>query len=222
MMLTRGSAMLVSRRGWKTAHKFSGLFLAVLAAFSCSACMQDGHLNLFRYTTKPNFESNIRTVRVPVFKNDTFTPGAGAGQSLENELTLAVIREIESKTPFKVVNGNYPADTELTGRIVNYSKNIINRNQLNEIREAETTLAVEVSWKDLRSGEMLSRPKQDPSRNVPVALGGVANPPQPAQPVLVTSLSSFIPELGQSITSARKTNVDTLATQIVAMMETPW
>jgi Lipopolysaccharide-assembly len=198
------------------------VLFASLIGFVCPACMQDGHLNILRYTTKTNFDSNIRTVRVPLFKNSTFTPGGGAGQGLENELTLAVIREIESKTPYKVVNGNAPADTELSGSIVNFSKNIINRNQLNEIREAETNLAVQIIWKDLRTGEILSRPRADLNKGTPVALGGDPNVQPDTTPVLVTSLTSFIPELGQSITSARKTNVDVLATQIVAMMEIPW
>ena len=198
------------------------VLFASLIGFVCPACMQDGHLKILRYTTKTNFDSNIRTVRVPLFKNSTFTPGGGAGQGLENELTLAVIREIESKTPYKVVNGNVPADTELSGSIVNFSKNIINRNQLNEIREAETNLAVQIIWKDLRTGEILSRPRADVNKGTPVALGGDPNVQPDTTPVLVTSLTSFIPELGQSITSARKTNVDVLATQIVAMMEIPW
>ncbi len=197
-------------------------FFASIIGFVCPACMQDGHMKILNYTTKPNFDSNIRTVRVPLFKNNTFTPGGGVGQSLENELTLAIIREIESKTPYKVVNGNSQADTELSGTIVYYSKNIINRNQLNEIREAETNLGVEVVWKDLRTGEVLSRPKKDNNKATPVALGGDPNVPINSAPILVTSLTSFIPELGQSITSARKCNVDILATQIVAMMETPW
>jgi len=198
------------------------------ASFMClmlicvPACMQDGHLNIFRYTTKPNYETNVRTVRVPIFQNNTLTPGGGAGLGMENELTMAVIREIESKTPYKVVNGNAPADTELTGRIINYSKNVINRNQLNEIREAETNLAVEIIWKDLRTGEILSRPKADSNKGTPIALGGSPVEQPNTSTVIVTSLSSFIPELGQSITSARKSNVEVLATQIVAMMETPW
>ncbi|MCY2969179.1 MAG: hypothetical protein NTZ30_00735 [Planctomycetota bacterium] len=163
---------------------FLMVLFASLIGFVCPACMQDGHLKIFRYTTKTNFDSNIRTVRVPLFKNNTFTPGGGAGQGLENELTLAVIREIES--------------------------------------EAETNLAVQIVWKDLRTGDILSRPKADLNKGTPVALGGNPNVQPDTTPVLVTSLTSFIPELGQSITSARKTNVDVLATQIVAMMEIPW
>jgi hypothetical protein len=41
-------------------------------------------------------------------------------------------------------------------------------------------------------------------------------------PVLVQSIASFIPELGESITTAQQKNVNRLAIQIVSMMESPW
>jgi hypothetical protein len=40
--------------------------------------------------------------------------------------------------------------------------------------------------------------------------------------LLIQSTSSFIPELGESLTTAEKFNVDKLAVQIVSMMEIPW
>src|SRR5262249_19682879 len=107
-------------------------------------------------------------------------------------------------------------DTELTGTVVNFSKILLNRNQLNEVREAETTLAVDVVWKDLRSGEILSSPRSKTGEPVPVPPGK----PPPTQPVRATA--GFIPELGESMATARKKVVDRLAVQIVSMMETPW
>jgi hypothetical protein len=206
------------------------------------------------YTTRPNYDLGIRTVRVPIFQNVTFRRG------LEFELTKAVIREIEAKTPYKVVSDECPADTELTGRIVNVTKNVINRNQLNEVREAETLLGVEVVWRDLRSGEILSKPQKGPGAppppppnlplNAPQSNPGVPPPlppnlppeapqsgpgmpppppnlPPDAQPskppvVLLQSVGDFIPELGQSRTTAEQQNVNRLAVQIVSMMEKPW
>jgi hypothetical protein len=189
---------------------------------SCGACDGGGHFTILGYTTRPNYDTQIHTVRVPIFGNATFRRG------LEFDLTQAVVREIEAKTPFKVVSGNCDADTELTGTIVSVNKNVINRNQLNEVREAETVLGVEVLWRDLRTGEVLSRPKWGPGAPTPPPtpsvnppLGGP--PPQPKAPTtLVTSVGNFIPEVGGSITTAEKQNVDRLAVQIVSMMEKPW
>ena len=73
-----------SRRRW-----LQGL----LAAGACllPACGWDGHVCLLGYTTRPNYDLGIRTVRVPIFKNYTLWRG------LEFDLTRAVIREIEAK-----------------------------------------------------------------------------------------------------------------------------
>jgi Lipopolysaccharide-assembly len=220
------------------ALKYS-LCLAVTALLLPS-CEWDGNFTVLGYTTKPQYATNIHTVYVPIFKNLTMWRG------LEFDLTRAVIREIESKTPYKVVSDPTCADTQLTGTIVSLNKNVINRNQLNEIREAETTLGVEIVWKDLHTQEILSRPRPPgalapsiPGGPAPAGLPGsepgeLTRPPEyvppgtpipappPPPPVLVQSIASFIPELGQSITTAQKKNVDRLATQIVSMMETPW
>lgn len=119
-----------------------------------TGCATDNNLKLFGYQVGPVHTNHIRTVRVPIFKNRTYRIG------LEDDLTRAVIKEIEAKTPYKVVAGGQPADTELDGAIVNSGKNIINRNQLNEVREAETRVSVEIFWRDLRTGELLSQPKK--------------------------------------------------------------
>jgi hypothetical protein len=222
--------------------------LAFRTAFVClvlalSACAEDRNFCILGYSTRPNYDTSIRTVRVPIFKNLTFRRG------LEFDLTRAVVREIELKTPYKVVSADCDADTELTGTIISYNKNILNRNQLNEVREAETTLAVELVWKDLRTGEILTRPR--PGETVPAAPllpppgllptpepapgtsptattavplppGASPQPGVPQPPVLVQSIGGFIPELGESLATAYKRNVDRLAVQIVSMMEKPW
>ena len=207
------------------------------------ACIESRNFTILGYSTQPNYDTSIRTVRVPIFKNLT------QRRTLEFDLTKAVVREIELKTPFKVVGANCDADTELTGTIISYNKNILNRNQLNEVREAETTLAVEVVWKDLRTGEILTRPRRGettPAAPFLAAPGllpgqeGAALPQQPANaatpqpgaqappgtppqpPVLVQSVADFIPEVGESLATAYQRNVDRLAVQIVSMMEKPW
>jgi hypothetical protein len=180
-----------------------------------AGCEWDGNFTLFGYSTCPNYATDIHTVHVPIFKNTTFRRG------VEFDLTRAVIREIEAKTPYKVVGEGCNADTELTGKIVALNKNVINRNQQNEIREAETALAVEVVWRDLRSGEILSKPKPGPGSPPPPPPGTPGAPSGPP-PVVISSIGDFIPELGQSITTAQQENVDRLAIQIVSMMEKPW
>src|SRR5260370_22615648 len=131
------------------------LTMLVLAASALllPSCEWDGNFTVLGYTTKPQSPTNIHTVYVPIFKNLTLWRG------IEFDLTRAVIREIEAKTPYKVVSNPDCADTELKCTIVSLNKNVINRNQLNEIREAETTPAVDIIWKNNRTGEILSRPR---------------------------------------------------------------
>jgi hypothetical protein len=220
----------------------AGLLLAV--ALPLTSCEWDGNFTVLGYTTRPNYDTRIHTVCVPIFKNRTFYRG------LEFDLTRAVVREIEAKTPYKVVSCPEDADSILTGTIISYNKNILNRNQLNEVREAETTLGVEVVWKS-KSGEILSQPRLpgvplsvpslpsaagplDPPPAVPTSPAPPVPPvpppgvppapgaPLPTPPVLVQSIAGFIPELGQSITTAQQVNVNRLAIQIVSMMEKPW
>ncbi len=190
-------------------------FLVMAAALILPSCSSDGNFTLLGYTTKPNYDCGIRTVRVPIFKNETFRQG------LEFQLTKAIVREIEAKTPYKIISGeNGHADTELSGTITLLNKNVILRNPLNEIRQGETVLAVSVQWKDLRTGEYLTRPRTGPGSIGPDAPPGAALLPPP--PVVITSTADFAPELGESITTAQQRNINRMAVQIVSMMEKPW
>lgn len=211
-------------------NRLVGLALLAAVTLALPSCGWDGHFTVLGYTTRPNYDPNIHTVYVPIFKNKTIWRG------LEFQLTKAVQREIESKTPYKVESDCSKADVELLGTIVQFNKNILNLNQLNEVREVETVLGVEVIYRDRRTGEILSNPRP-PGAVSPVAppiapLGGFSGPP-PAppppppllptvKPVLVQSTAGFVPEIGQSITTAQQQNIDRLAIQIVSMMEKPW
>jgi len=211
-MTQRTSDYSSSRRGSVMVRAFRSCAAGLLVLLpSC------GHFSILGYTTCPNYDTNIHTVYVPIFKNNTFRRG------LEFELTRAVIREIEAKTPYKVVSDASRADTELTGTIIFLTKTVINRTQLNEVREAQTILAAEISWRNLQTGEILTKPRPAPGAPIPpppVVPPGAPPPPPPT--VLVQSIGGFIPEVGQSITTAEKENVDRLAIQIVSMMEMPW
>ena len=87
------------------------VLIATTAAL-LSGCGWDGHFSVLGYTTRPNYDTSIKTVYVPIFKNDSLYKWR------EEDLTRYVIREIESKTPYKVVSSPLHADTELIGKIV--------------------------------------------------------------------------------------------------------
>ncbi|MCS7045744.1 MAG: LPS assembly lipoprotein LptE [Gemmataceae bacterium] len=201
--------------------------ILVAACGALWGCAGTGHFELFGYTTAPTYDCSIQTVYVPIFENASFRRG------LEFDLTRAVIREIEAKTPYRVVNRRDQADTELLGRLVNRRKAIINTTQVGETRESEVLLAVELQWRDLRpgrQGELLSKAqdarKEDAApdssgKDLPI-FRGFARRSQESGTVVVQPVTTFVPELGGSVTSAEAALVDRLATQIVSMMELPW
>ncbi|MFO0807951.1 MAG: LPS assembly lipoprotein LptE [Gemmataceae bacterium] len=213
-------------------RRLLALTLVVLAG-----CESAGHFTFLGYTTRPNYDDGIRTVYVPMFQNQIQLDSTR--RNIEVDLTRAVVREIEAKTPYKVVSHCDGADTELSGTVLTMTKNLLNRNQLNEIREAETVLTVGIVWRDLRSGEILSKPGKgqqalalpgiaaldipDPS----VQAGVPTPPPLPNQKaaapvVLVSGIGSYIPEIGQSNSTGYQQAINRLATQIVSQMEKPW
>jgi hypothetical protein len=210
-MISKSGQHPVLRTGVKRGFSLCCSAAVAAVAVLLPSCAWDGQLCILGYTTRPNYDPGIRTIRVPIFKNNTYIRG------LEFDLTRAVIREIGARTPFQVVSAECPADTELTGTITVLNKIAVNRTQLNEIREGQTTLGVEIIWRDLRSGEVLSQPraKSDPDNPSP--------PPEGLpKPLLIQSLGDYIPELGGSTTTALQQNVNRLATQIVSKMEIPW
>lgn len=121
---------------------------------------------VFGYGTAPNYDKRFKTIRIKIFKDPTFwavTPVPG----LEDELTLALVRAIELKTPYKIVSGD--ADLEISGAILSFLQSSLNYTQLNEIRDVQTTLTAQVVLKDLRTGEILSKPARRATEPAPPA-----------------------------------------------------
>lgn len=226
------------------------LTLLVAALLACS-CAGDGHLCLLGYTTQPNYDTNIRTIYLPIFENITYYRG------MEFDLHKALQNAIHTRTPYRITSNRAGADTELTGKIVNFLRNVPLINPNNSPRSIETTLTVELTWTDLRTGEVLSRRQRRPGEPVPLdlpppgagsVLPGVAAPvsptpfvqdaapqaggpaidprpappPGPAVPVLINATTTYHPELAESLTTGQLRTIDKMAVQITNMMQTPW
>ncbi|MBI1348866.1 hypothetical protein GC163_21555 [bacterium] len=151
------------------------------------------------YMVGNTFGPEVRTVDVPIFQNDTFRRG------IEYQLTEAVQKEIQTRTPFRLAKGP-GADTRLTGRIIDVRKNVLGETQNDDPRELQLSLYVAVTWEDLRTGQLLA------TQEVPL---------QP-QAIPLTGTAEFAPEVGQSLATATQDATDRLARQIVNMMEVPW
>ncbi len=146
------------------------------------------------------FRPDLQTIYVPMFQSASFRPGLG------ERLTEAVVKEIELRTPYKVVGSLEKADSILSGRIVSETKRTVVENRYDDPRETAVQLQVEVQWVDRRGRELT------PMQSVPL-------PPEMAR---IAAEATLVPEVGQSVATAHQTAVEQLARQIVGMLETPW
>jgi len=168
------------------------------------ACLLPGLLGCaaYRFGNNTLYAANVRTIYVPLFQCDSFrvTPAVDLGV----RLTEAVCKEIEKRTPFKVVDGA-GADSILTGRIVADTKRMMVESPSDQSRMVELNLQVLVTWAD-RGGAVL-------------ASGAV---PVPAASVDVGQSAALVPEYGRSVVSTQQEGIVKMAQQIVGLMEEPW
>lgn len=165
--------------------------LAVVAIAPGCAMYQFGSASMFR--------SGIRTVHVPVVRNDTFRHDLGI------RLTEALVKEIERRTPYKVT-GDPNADSVLTCRVVDEAKRVLTETETDDPRALDAVIAVEATWAG-RSGQLLMQNSVVPNGSLAMTFG---------------QDSRFVPEAGQSIDSATQATIEDLAERIVNQMECRW
>ena len=196
----------------KTVCRTLGLLLPALACLS--GCESGGHFSFLGYTSQPPFDCSIRTVYVPIAKNETYMRG------VEFALTEEVIRALGT-SPYRITSDCRRADTQLELKIVQNRKSTILLNQIAGVRDVEIGLNIEVVWRDLRpghQGDILSNPKRFDAQEKPLPGFAKATAPN-AVPLLVTPAATYVPVLGGSQTSAQTQAVRQAARQIVQMME---
>ena len=159
--------------------------------FSGCAGYQLGQRSLYR--------PDIRTVHIPVIQSDSFR------RYLGERLTEAVVKEVELRTPYKVVGAD-EADSVLTVRLVSDSKRLLANNRFSEPRDIETDLFIQTSWVD-RRGDLIMSHDDVPAAPLLVNIGQQAN---------------FVPEGGQSLVTGQQEAINKLAQQIVGQMELAW
>ena len=146
------------------------------------------------YSQKEIFPEQYQTVAVPIFENRTFY------RHVENDLTEALIKQIEDRTPYKVVAPG-AADTILQGTITGVEQRQLARRPDGGVpEELEVAVTVNFEWKDLASGETLV------SRRGFEAIGRYV----PARPV------------GEQYATAQHTAVKRMAEDMVSTLAAEW
>lgn len=153
----------------------------------------------YQVGTHSLYAPDVATVYVPMIESDSYR------RDLGERLTEAVVKEIELKTPYKVVDTPM-ADSVLSARLLADRRNTLVENSFDEPRLSETSIWAEVTW--------LNR------RRMPIV------PPQtlalPPELVDIGQTSILIPEVGQSVAVSQQQAIERLAQQIVSTMEEPW
>ncbi len=168
----------------------SAVLLVLLLICGCAG-YQIGNRSLY--------PRHVRTVHVPMFECNSFRRGLG------ERLTEAVVKQIEAKTPYKVVAAA-EADSVLSGRIVSERKSVLVPSLSGDAREIQVAMNVEVAWVD-RHGRTLRENAYVPLSEDVVSIAGTGN---------------VVPEVGQSIATAQQRAIRRVAEQIVGLMEKPW
>lgn len=146
------------------------------------------------YTTRGIYPDYIQTVSVPIFKSNLMR------RDIEFLLTQRVIERIESRTPFKVVSET-DADTELVGEISTFVKGPFGEDGYDNPVGGAMQLIVNVSWIDKRSGKVLNERQST---------------------FTLQAYDGFNNFLAQSITTSTDNTIDSIADQIVTLMQVPW
>ena len=165
--------------------------LIVAACFAGCAGYQVGAHSLFR--------PDIRTIYVPMLESASFRRNMG------EQVTEAIVKEIESRTHYKVVH-RPDADSVLIGQVLSDRKRVL-AEDINDVpREIETDLVVQYSWYDRHNGLIMQ------TAAIPIAPLNMS----------VAQATSFIPEAGQSFATAQQEAIERLAGQVVSQMEMGW
>ncbi len=153
----------------------------------------------YQFGSASMFLPGIRTVHVPIVRNDTFRHDLGV------RLTEAIVKEIEDRTPYKVT-GDPNADSTLVCRVVNETKRVLTETGTDDPRALDATVSVRASWTG-RNGELLMQNAVTPTGELAIGF---------------SQDSRFVPEAGQSVDTAMQSAIDDLAARIVSQMEVRW
>jgi hypothetical protein len=176
---------------WYGVLLLAGLVAAPCVAITGCAGYQVGAASLYR--------ADVRTIYVPIVRNDTWRPQLGV------ELTEAIQKAIQERTPFRIVN-DPSADSVLTCRLVDETKRVITETKTDEPRALRSKISVQLTWVD-RQNNVLIENRFIPTDDVAF---------------LFSQSVDFVPEAGQSISTAQLRSIQRLADEIVGQMEVRW
>lgn len=144
------------------------------------------------YQWKSLYREDIQTVAIPIFTTRSFQRG------VENNLTRAVVQQMELRTPYKVVPRDR-AQTILEGEIDSIETDVISSSDKTTLpQEQLLTIRVNFTWKDIRTGRVLVERRS------------------------FVQSSSYYPTLGEGRFVGTQNATEKLAIAIVQQLEADW
>ncbi len=159
----------------------------VLYALTLTGCSLKGYSNTTLYPKE------VTSVCVRMFDNRTFW------RNMEYDLTDALSKRIEAKTPYKIISDDDLADTVISGQITNVRKSVLIRDrEIGSALQNEMLIQAVVSWKNLKTGELLIDSQE------------------------ISAASQYSESLNQGVGYATNLAANKLAERIIELMETRW
>lgn len=138
------------------------------------------------------YREDVQTIAIPIFKSESFS------RNDEMQLTQALVAQIESRTPYKVVPRE-KADTILEGTITRAITSTVSRDdETNLPQEQLYTIRIDFTWKDLRTGKILVDRQNFEQTN------------------------TFYPTLGEGTYIGKQSTAESLASAIVNELQRDW
>ncbi len=145
------------------------------------------------YSFESTYAAGVRTVCVPIFKNDTFARG------VEFELTDAIVKEIQRTTPWRIVGPEH-ADATLSGAITESRLRTLTTDRVTGYsQEVAVILTVDFDFRDLRSGQTLAARRGFSAAETFIPVGGVRER-------LEVGEQATVQELAQAIVAELRSN----------------
>lgn len=163
----------------------------VMAGWSLSGCADDPHQG---YSFSQSFRTDVKTVSVPVWSNNTFYHG------IESKLAQALVTEINKTTPYRVTSGE-AASTVLEGTITSVEMKKLSTGRDTGLgQELSLEVVCDFSWKDNRTSKVLTARKN------------------------FSAAKSFAPakSVGERIEVGEDAAIQQLAKDIIAEMRSGW
>lgn len=169
------------------------LLLAIFSLVFCTVISGCGRGGLKGYSNTWIYPTDVTTVYVEMFDTGSFRRGH------EFILTDAICKRIEAQTPYKIVSDMDLADTVLSGQLSGVSQRTLATERYSSRPiESEATAVVTVSWKNLRTGELLINNED------------------------THAFASFSTQLGQDFDYGAKVAMNRVAQKVVELMEESW